>query len=321
MTANISRGTFRFVTGKLAHQDPAGMKIKLAVGTIGIRGSVGAGQTGPEGSVIINAGAGDANDNSDNTSGIYAANESGTTNLRRPGSGTEIKPGQKPSAAADYSARLDNIMHILSAPAGHAQNTNTPAGNVDRISGRETAKGADLSVVATNVTTVAQTLNTVAVQASQDSVFSAPNGPTTWDFIRSNVTIGSGIYYGSGPIACSGAGCSSGPVAMNLTLQYDFGAHTYGGPSISCLHLTNSIGAVTDQYMIYQVTTFPASGAAVISLNGSQGSGGGTGTFTGTTITLGNQSGIVAKQAVVNLNYVNSSASITSATGSITATR
>ena len=39
ISARIAKGTFRFVTGKIAPKDPDKMKIKVAVGTIGVRGT------------------------------------------------------------------------------------------------------------------------------------------------------------------------------------------------------------------------------------------------------------------------------------------
>jgi len=39
ITASVAKGAFRFVTGKIAHQDPAKVRIKIAVGTIGVRGT------------------------------------------------------------------------------------------------------------------------------------------------------------------------------------------------------------------------------------------------------------------------------------------
>ncbi|MFI5362470.1 MAG: FecR domain-containing protein [Elusimicrobiota bacterium] len=316
ITANIAKGTFRFVTGKLAHQDPAGMKIKLAVGTIGIRGSVGAGETGPEGSVIINAGAGDGNDNGDFTAGIYAANNGRTTNLRRPGSGAEIRPGMPPSSAADYSKKLDEIMKTLGATVGQAENEGPQ--DIEGISGREAAKGLDLSAIARDFQGFSKTQTTIVDQVAEESEFAVPNGPTSWDFIRSNVTMGTGFYLGTGSVACTGAGCANGPTSMRLVLQYDFGARTYGGPC-SCLSLTNSAGALTDMYMLNKAVPFPTSGPAKIALSGS--SIGKGGDFTGTTISLANMGGVVAKQAVVNLVYANSSTGVTSATGNMAATR
>jgi hypothetical protein len=39
ITANLSKGVFRWVTGKTAHKDPAQMKVTLPVGDLGIRGT------------------------------------------------------------------------------------------------------------------------------------------------------------------------------------------------------------------------------------------------------------------------------------------
>jgi len=39
MVASMAKGTFRWVTGKVAHVDPESRKVKLPVGTIGIRGT------------------------------------------------------------------------------------------------------------------------------------------------------------------------------------------------------------------------------------------------------------------------------------------
>jgi hypothetical protein len=37
--ASMSKGVFRWVTGRVAQKDPAQMKVKIPVGTIGIRGT------------------------------------------------------------------------------------------------------------------------------------------------------------------------------------------------------------------------------------------------------------------------------------------
>jgi len=48
--ATIARGSFRFVTGKMAHQDPTSTRVKIAVGTIGIRGTDVETEISPDGS-------------------------------------------------------------------------------------------------------------------------------------------------------------------------------------------------------------------------------------------------------------------------------
>jgi len=39
IAASLVKGTFRWVTGKVSHPDPAALKMKLPIGTIGIRGT------------------------------------------------------------------------------------------------------------------------------------------------------------------------------------------------------------------------------------------------------------------------------------------
>lgn len=39
IAASIAKGTFRYVTGKIARKDPSQVKVRLAVGTIGVRGT------------------------------------------------------------------------------------------------------------------------------------------------------------------------------------------------------------------------------------------------------------------------------------------
>lgn len=44
VTATVAKGVFRFVTGKIAKEQPASMQVKLPAGTIGIRGTVAMGR-------------------------------------------------------------------------------------------------------------------------------------------------------------------------------------------------------------------------------------------------------------------------------------
>ncbi len=46
VTASVVKGTFRFITGNIGKKDPSSMEVKLPAGTIGIRGTIVAGQVG-----------------------------------------------------------------------------------------------------------------------------------------------------------------------------------------------------------------------------------------------------------------------------------
>ena len=54
VTASVLKGTFRFVTGKVAKREPSDMEVKLPVGSIGVRGTSVAGETdGTRATVVL----------------------------------------------------------------------------------------------------------------------------------------------------------------------------------------------------------------------------------------------------------------------------
>jgi hypothetical protein len=58
ITANVMKGIFRFVTGKVAQKRPEDLKVTLPVGTIGIRGTDFEGTVNPDGSgsIVLHSG-------------------------------------------------------------------------------------------------------------------------------------------------------------------------------------------------------------------------------------------------------------------------
>lgn len=70
LQARILKGTFRFVSGKIAHKNPNGVKLKLKVATLSIRGTNVIGQTGGKADVVILSGTGNNNNGGSPTSAI-----------------------------------------------------------------------------------------------------------------------------------------------------------------------------------------------------------------------------------------------------------
>jgi hypothetical protein len=58
VSAEILKGTFRFVTGRIAHKNPESMTVKLPVGTIGVRGTMVVGNCEGEASSVALIGPG-----------------------------------------------------------------------------------------------------------------------------------------------------------------------------------------------------------------------------------------------------------------------
>lgn len=61
LTASIARGTFRFVSGKIAENNPDGMTVKLPVASIGVRGTTAIGDTDGNSARVALVGQGDHN--------------------------------------------------------------------------------------------------------------------------------------------------------------------------------------------------------------------------------------------------------------------
>ena len=63
VAANVLKGAFRFVTGRVAKRQPSSMTVRLPVGSIGIRGTIAGGRVDGERSLVVLLGPG-ANTNS-----------------------------------------------------------------------------------------------------------------------------------------------------------------------------------------------------------------------------------------------------------------
>ncbi len=332
VAANFVKGTFRFVTGKVAHKDPDQMKIKLAVGTIGIRGSVGVVQTDANGSTVINAGAGGGNDAGESSAGIFVTNNGQTTNLSRPGFGSTITPGQSPGPAVNMSSQLNSMMGALSVQAGRSSgggagsnagaDPSPRSGSIADASGKATASGGALAADANDTTLLANSGDTLVTNANQQGAGGIPDGVATWDQVRT-LFQGSGLYSVTGaPVNCTGC---TGAATSNFMLTIDFSARVLGDTmSDSCVHLVDSNGDTVSY--ITPISFASLSGNSTVQLSGhltgvtGPYSTGGGASFGQTTVTLQNAGGVIAKNALVNMQFTNTSISV-SASGSYTAPR
>jgi hypothetical protein len=310
ITASIAKGTFRFVTGKVASKDPSKLKIKVAVGTIGVRGSIGVGETGPGGTTIINGGA-RVPDNHDDAAGIYAQSNGKTVNLIQPGVGTHIDPNGSMADAHFMAGELNRIMGTLQtqigkgagkggAPAAAGRRTATDA------SGRSTAVGGILAAASAETSALADQGDLLVTQGVQQSASVLPNGLSTWALIQG--LTGSGTYNGTGSYS-GGAGSGTMTVAMDV----DFGAKTLGGGS-SIITLSGAVGGSSNiNSFSYAALT---GSAQVNNLNAHLAN---TTDFFSSSLSLMNAGGIAAKTAVISASVYTGAGPTSS--GSVTATR
>ena len=97
MTTQITKGAFRFVSGKLAKSSPKAMKVKLPSASISIRGTQVAGIVDEDGSsrvVLVGPGP---NSFGATLGAITVSNAFGSVDLTRPNFATSIIPDQPPA--------------------------------------------------------------------------------------------------------------------------------------------------------------------------------------------------------------------------------
>lgn len=132
VSATILKGTFRFVSGKIAQRDPSHMEVKLPVGSIGVRGTSVAGQTDGTRATVVLLGPGAENDAGERVGRILVSGTGAAATpveIVRPGFATEIAG---PDVPPSPPVRMDPVrLAALTAPlAGTARpesSTSSPA--------------------------------------------------------------------------------------------------------------------------------------------------------------------------------------------------
>jgi len=90
VAAEVVRGTFRFVTGRIAQQKPRAMAVKLPVGAIGVRGTIVAGRVDGDSSLVVLLGPGANTDTEERLGRILVSNAGQTVEISRAGFATRI---------------------------------------------------------------------------------------------------------------------------------------------------------------------------------------------------------------------------------------
>lgn len=120
VTATVAKGVFRFVTGKVAANRPEDMKVKTPFGTIGIRGTIVAGEVTPAGADVILLGPGGETNTAERVGRIEVTNDRGSVTVTRPGFGTSLGStgAEAPSAPAQVPPeRISALTNAIARPA------------------------------------------------------------------------------------------------------------------------------------------------------------------------------------------------------------
>ncbi len=300
VAARVTKGVFRFVTGKVARRDPAKMSVKLAAGTIGIRGTIVIGQVnGNDATVILGGPGGQANTDDSRGAFIFDGKM-----VDEPGYGITCSGG-KCSGVHDLSEQANRINALL---ASALDANNQHAGNGDRSGTRNSGQGAASGRGDSLQGLVDQAANEdteVLRNNTANDPRSSQDGLSFWDQLRSNQQLGTAVYQ-SPQVAfdCVGA-CGANP-RTDFNLTVNFGARTYNA-NVATQGGFGSDSAGTGTQSFASLT-----GPAQIPIT--------SGNFNGTTFTLFNAGGEVAKTAVMNLKW-NNTITGASGTGSASASR
>ncbi len=310
VSAKITSGAFRFVTGKVARKDPSNMKVKLAVGTIGIRGTMVAGRTDAHGAEVVLVGPGRENNALERRGGISVFNEHGRSDIDSSGYGVTIVDGGRPSrgfrfTAAQLAAILDQL-----EPRHTAGREGPP--DAARDSGDLLARGG-------MIVRDFQVLSSAGQALDQASSFASQGVTSPIDDWKDLLAVQSGIagYQGSGRFSCAGTCTNIGAGGtFSFGLNVNFGTRQIAGDGAS----TVSVGG--DNISVNAIGFSNLTGRAIYSLTSADAPQGTWGTLTGTTLTFvkANGQNAGALQFNLNYNYNNGAGPVTgTATGSATA--
>lgn len=137
LSAEITKGVFRFVSGKIAHEKPEDMNVKLPSGTLGVRGTMVAGRVDPtsKGSRLVLLGEGPENDTGSPAGAFLACNAGKCVRINRPGYGTSIEGPDSPPVTPFLFSRdeLDAITNAVSDPEGWVETASSSSGETPDV--------------------------------------------------------------------------------------------------------------------------------------------------------------------------------------------
>ena len=160
LAASVTKGAFRFVTGRVAANNPSDMEVNTPAATIGIRGTMVAGRTDGHSALIVLLGPGYDSDSSEHIGRATVSNKYGSVELYGPGYGTFVRgPDQPPDQP--FLIGLDELLRLdLAAGVAHAGNQGRGGGTVHGGQASSIA-GATASQTSQASATVSAITNTI----------------------------------------------------------------------------------------------------------------------------------------------------------------
>ena len=324
ISARVTKGVFRFVTGKIARKKPEDMEIKMPHATIGIRGTIGGGIVRENVSQGILHGPGPQNNSGEPPGRLILSGASAVT-ISRPGYGSSIGedgiptppapvPQAEMKALSDALALAGEEAPAEEEPEGPAEGAGEGAPSPTEEAQQDTVAATESLSETESVSDLAEGLEDASTESTQQAANAdaIADGISTLEQLR---TVETGTFHFplSGGVFTqtvkNGSTVSlSGTISGNVDL--DFGARTFGGGNSSVTVESSSGGGDISTTQTFESQSFSSgSGSAAFSDIG----GGLTATFT-----LNNSGGSAGKTATVSGSFDNGLTGSSRDTGSIT---
>ena len=317
VTARVTKGVFRFVTGKIGAKEPSAMKVKLPVGTIGIRGTIAGGSISDQGTMIALLGPGASNDAGEKPGAVDVATSGGAVTISAPGFATTITGGGEAPPTTPAPLTAEQQQQLSTAPPPPSDD-GSGGGGGQAASGQESGGGESATEAAASDSaqtqsagaasaltsadlTAFQTETSVASQNAAAAASSIADGIAQWTDFATQPT-GSGHYtVTNAPWVCQT--CNSGSTGVgqvSYTVGIDFGSKTIGTDSHGCTTSISMSGVQSGSTNIIGSVPFGAAGDAVATFTASQLS---NSAFDGTTFTLINLNGVPAHHGALGIRF------------------
>lgn len=217
--ASITKGVFRFITGKIAKKKPSSMTVKLPSAVIGVRGTIVAGQTDGQSSEVILLGPGEDNNTGENPGSIHVSNEGGGEDISRSGYGTFVEDENtaptNPEAVPEN--RISEITDTLNSSSGGGSNdTGGNAGTDETASDFAGQNQAD-STQSSSVTEIQHEFVSELNDFAKESSLQATDNNAVNNSGNTGTGGGSGGSTGSGVTSMAELQSLTGTGTANLT--------------------------------------------------------------------------------------------------------
>jgi hypothetical protein len=273
VAASVAKGVFRFVTGKVAQQNPSDMTIRLPTGNIGIRGTIAVGSVEPGvggqpiRQEVVLLGPGSGREGSARIGAIVLTGGAGGTGvtINQPGFGSQFGQGGSWGTPVRYTPQMINALQaridtpITGKGPGAAAQQGTPQGAGPRGPGPGPAGfgpqgplgrlGPESQRIIVDGSqprceqASASSCSNLNPPPSMTATTGIADGTATFDQLRA---ISGTFFYAQNNVPLSGGG------TYNFALNLDAGNRTVGGGNsgvqVNGLNVSGSIGLGIQSY-------------------------------------------------------------------------